>query len=94
MISLDSPRWSELEDAYGSAAEIPALLSQLESFPSSDGNNEPWFSLWSALYPQGDILCCALAAIAASKGFHAIAKVALELNKEVAEQFMDWVEQQ
>lgn len=31
MLSLDSPRWQELEHAYGSAEDIPALLEQLDS---------------------------------------------------------------
>jgi hypothetical protein len=29
MLSLDSPRWSELEHAYGAASDIPSLLRQL-----------------------------------------------------------------
>ncbi len=169
MIPLDSSRWSELEHAYGSAADIPALLAQLESFPASDGDSEPWFTLWSALCHQNDVypasfaavphiirilasdplradfsffqlpacieiararddfpipldlrqpyaealqrlpalvgaaaarqwdenlLCCALAAIAASKGFPSVANAALELNPKTAEQFMEWFYEQ
>ena len=165
MIALDSPRWSELEDAYGPATDIPSLLSQLDSFPTSDGKNEPWFSLWSALYHQDDvytasfaavphiirvlatdptradssffqlpacieiaraqqdfpvphdlsvpyfqalqqlpmlvgaaagriwnedILCCALSAVAAAKGFPSVARATLELNSQIAEKFMGW----
>jgi hypothetical protein len=63
MIPLDSPRWSELEHCYGSAADIPGLLAQLESFPSSHGNSEPWFSLWSALCHQGDVYPASFAAV-------------------------------
>jgi hypothetical protein len=145
------------------------LLTQLESFPTSDGDSEPWFTLWSALCHQNDIypasfaavphivrilasdplradfsffqlpacieiararddfpipadlrrpyaealqrlpalvgaaaarqwdeniLCCALAAIAASKGFPSVANAALELNPKVAEQFMEWFYEQ
>lgn len=169
MIPLDSPRWSELEHAYGSAADIPALLAQLDSFPSSDGDSEPWFSLWSALCHQDDVysasfaavphiirvlasdpiradfsffqlpacieiararddfpiltdlrqpyiealqqlpvlvgaaaarqwdenlLCCALSAIAAAKGFPSVASATLELNPKTAEQFMEWFYEQ
>lgn len=169
MIPLESPRWSELEHAYGGASDIPPLIRQLESFPSSDGQNEPWFSLWSALCHQDDVytasfaavphivrvlasdparadfsffqlpacieiararddfpipadlrqpyfdalrqlpelvgaaaarpwdenlLCCALSAIAAAKGFPSTAKAALELNPKTAEQFMDWFYEQ
>jgi hypothetical protein len=63
MIALDSPRWSELEHAYGAADNIPALLQQLETYPSNEGNNEPWFSLWSSLYHQGDIYPASFAAV-------------------------------
>ena len=63
MIPLDSPRWSELQHAYGSAADIPPLLRQLESFPSSAGDSEPWFSLWSALCHQDDVYTASFAAV-------------------------------
>jgi hypothetical protein len=63
MIPLDSPRWSELNHAYGSAGNIPALLAQLDSFPSSAGGNEPWFSLWSALCHQEDVYPASFAAV-------------------------------
>ncbi|WP_218188457.1 hypothetical protein [Desulfosarcina cetonica] len=63
MLSLDSPKWSELKHAYGFASDIPALLRQLESLPSSEGNDEPWFSLWSALAHQGDVYPASFAAV-------------------------------
>ena len=63
MISLDSPRWAELEHAYGRAGDIPALLRQLESLPPSSGNSEPWFTLWSALAHQGDVYSASFAAV-------------------------------
>jgi len=169
MISLDSPYWSELKHAYGPASDIPALLKQLQSMPSSEADKEPWFSLWSALAHQGDVysasfaavphvihflsqapssaastyfqfpawieicrqkktipipeelekdyfaalatlpslvaasandswdaefLCCALSAIAASKGFGSVAEVALEMSPEVTHKFMRWFENQ
>ena len=165
MLELDSPRWAELEHAYGSAKDIPGLLRQLKDMPSSENDNEPWFSIWSSLAHQGDVysasfaavphvvsalkqapskadftffqfpawieicrkknsidipedlaesyfralahlpaivaaaaesewdsnfLCCALSAIAASKGFHAIAEAVQEIDSEVAEEFMEW----
>ena len=169
MIPLDSPRWSEWDHAYGSAGDIPALLAQLDSFPSSADGREPWFSLWSALCHQGGVytasfaavphiirvlssdplradfsffqlpacveitrardefpipadlrqpyteamrrlpvlvgaaaarqwdeslLCCALSAVAAAKGFPSVAKAALELNPKTAEDFMEWLYEQ
>lgn len=64
MLALDSPFWSELRHAYGDASDIPALLSQLSSFPSeSSYQDEPWFTLWSSLCHQGDIYSASFAAV-------------------------------
>jgi hypothetical protein len=65
MISLDDPRWSELAHAYGSAADIPALLSALTSSTGrvQDYRAEPWFSLWSSLCHQGDVYTASYAAV-------------------------------
>ncbi|WP_042725347.1 hypothetical protein [Chthoniobacter flavus] len=63
MIPLDSPRWSELEHAYGAADDIPPLLRQLESFPVSCGDSEPWFTLWSSLCHQDDVYPASFAAV-------------------------------
>lgn len=165
MLSLDSPKWSELEHAYGPASDTPGLLRQLQALPSSEGDKEPWFSLWSSLAHQSDVypasfaavphvvnflsqapskadfsyfqfpawvevcrqknsvpipkeletayhaalaklpalvaaaadrkwdagfLSCALSAIAAAKGFGSVAEAVLEMNPEVAEEFMEW----
>ena len=32
-LAFDSPRWDELEHAYGRATDIPALLRQLSTLP-------------------------------------------------------------
>lgn len=165
MISLDSERWQSLNHAYGAASDIPSLLRRLENMPASIGEDEPWFSLWSALVHQGDVysasfaavphvvaaveqnlskasssyfhfpawveicryrknvhvpddlmpdykealdklprvmalmpanvwnaelLACALAAIAASKGYHSVAEANLELTPNVADEFLEW----
>jgi hypothetical protein len=63
MLSLESPRWSELNHAYGGARDIPALLLQLATLPSSTEDAEPWFSLWSALVHQGDVYSASFAAV-------------------------------
>lgn len=169
MLSLDSPRWSELRHAYGAASDTPSLLRQLVTLPSGRRSAEPWFSIWSSLAHQGDVysasfaavphvvaaletapakadfcyfqfpawvevcrsrtqepipsdlepsyrealarlpklvaeaateawtpelLSCALAAIAAAKGYPSVAEAALELSPEVAEQFMKWQREQ
>jgi hypothetical protein len=63
MLSLESPVWAQLQHAYGSASDIPNLLRQLESFPASEGQQEPWFSIWSALAHQGDVYTASFAAV-------------------------------
>jgi hypothetical protein len=63
MLKLDSPRWSELEHAYGVASDIPALLRQLSDVPASRGKQEPWFTLWSTLAHQGDVYSASFAAV-------------------------------
>jgi hypothetical protein len=63
MLELSSPRWSELDDAYGTAAKIPELLRQLSDLPTDDRDSEPWFSLWSALAHQGDVYSASFAAV-------------------------------
>jgi hypothetical protein len=63
MLSLDSPRWQELEHAYGRAVDTPALLLQLRKFPKSNDDAEPWFSLWSSLAHQGDVHSASFAAV-------------------------------
>lgn len=58
MISLDSPRWEELD------REIPESLRLLESFPEhNDYTDEPWFTLWSKLAHQGDVDSASFAAV-------------------------------
>lgn len=63
MLSLDSDRWSELKHAYGAASDIPVLLRQLDTIPAAEGDQEPWFSLWSALAHQGDVYPASFAAV-------------------------------
>lgn len=64
MLALNSPRWSELQHAYGNATNIPELLRQLAHFPSeASSQEEPWFTLWSSLYHQDDIYSASFAAV-------------------------------
>ncbi|MBQ1782154.1 MAG: hypothetical protein II007_00715 [Gammaproteobacteria bacterium] len=89
MLGLDDPRWLELQHAYGNAADIPALLRQLRVLPSSVGENEPWFSLWSALAHQGDVYSSSFAAVP-----HVIAALASDPLRadDSYFQFPAWVE--
>ena len=64
MLDLNSPHWKNLTHAYGSAADIPALLEQLKTAPpQQDGTVEPWYSLWSALCHQYDVYTASYAAL-------------------------------
>jgi len=89
LLSLDSPRWAELQHAYGDASDIPALLMQLTHLPSSENNNEPWFSLWSTLAHQGDVYPASFAAVPHVIG--ALATSPLRADSSYF-QFPAWVE--
>lgn len=73
MLNLQSPRWSELQHAYGQASDIPSLLELLRDLPKSDSQSEPWFSLWGALAHQGDVYSASFAAIP-----HVVAALAID----------------
>lgn len=89
MLELSSPRWSELEDAYGTATKIPELLRQLSDLPTDEGDSEPWFSLWSALAHQGDVYSASFAAVP-----HVITALARSpaTASEAYFQFPAWIE--
>ncbi|VXC71277.1 hypothetical protein [Massilia sp. 9I] len=89
MLELNSPRWNDLSDAYGSAGTIPELLRQLSTFPSDDGSSEPWSGLWSALAHQGDVYSASFAAVP-----HVIAAIVSspERVSDVYFHFPAWVE--
>ncbi len=89
MLSLQSKRWSELQHAYGSAANVPALLGRLGELPKSEGEAEPWFTLWSALAHQGDVYSASFAAVP-----HVVAALSTAPSEadESFFQFPAWVE--
>lgn len=88
-LSLQSPQWSELQHAYGKAGDIPALLERLHEFPKSEGEAEPWFTLWSALAHQGDVYTASFAAVP-----HVVSALASAPARadEAFFQFPAWVE--
>lgn len=56
--------WSTLTHAYGPASDIPPLLARARQAPAPRGyQDEPWFSLWSALCHQGDVYTGSYAAV-------------------------------
>jgi hypothetical protein len=89
MLSLHSARWLQLQHAYGRAANIPQLLERLRELPQSDGEAEPWFSLWSALAHQGNVYSASFAAVP-----HVVAALAIDPARADASffQFPAWVE--
>lgn len=89
MLSLSSPRWQELEHAYGGAGDIPALLEQIALLPEDKDDSGPWFRLWSALAHQGDVYSASFAAVP-----HVIAALATSptMAHESYFHFPAWVE--
>ena len=81
------PAWVEIcrakneveipQDLRAAYLESPAQLPALVAAAS----NRTW---------EPGFLACALAAIAAAKGQHAVAEAVLELTPEVAQEFMEW----
>jgi hypothetical protein len=63
MLNLQSSHWHQLQHAFGTAGDIPALIEQLDSLPEEDGKSEPWFPLWSSLAHQGDVYSASFAAV-------------------------------
>lgn len=55
--------WPQLQDAYGSAAEIPALLDDAAS--TTDWDAPVWEELWSRLCHQGTVASASYAALPA-----------------------------
>lgn len=60
VIPLESQRWSELRDQFGSASAVAASLRRLASAP---GDEAEWKDLWSRLYHQGDVTEASYAAV-------------------------------
>lgn len=89
MLSLDSPRWRELQHAYGSASDTPLLLRKIQSAPDAIGESEPWFTLWSSLAHQGDVYSASFAAVP-----HVVTVLAAHPEKAGSTyfQFPAWVE--
>lgn len=60
MLSLDDPKWNELQAAYGSANEVPGLLKRVYANPTDE---ETLDELWSSLCHQGTIYSASLPAV-------------------------------
>lgn len=68
MLDLDDPRWEQLRHAYGSAADTPKWLRQLEANPNQPhsenrGLGDPWYELYSSICHQGSVYTASYAAV-------------------------------
>lgn len=61
-LRLDSPRWAELGQAYGSAEDVPRLLEALACIGSESARAEVWFALWRTLHRPGEAYTASYAA--------------------------------
>src|SRR5262245_30565233 len=64
MIPFSSARWRQLEQASGTAKDVPGLLAHavIERRPSHRPDTI-WFELWSSLCHQGDTYSASYAAV-------------------------------
>jgi hypothetical protein len=63
MLSLESTRWAQLTQAYGSAEDVPRLLEALACIGSESARAEVWFALWRTLYRPGEVFTASYAAV-------------------------------
>jgi hypothetical protein len=61
-LDLDSARWAELTQAYGSAEDVPRLLEALACIGREDARAEVWFALWRTLHRPGEAFTASYAA--------------------------------
>ena len=62
-LSLDSPRWADLQQAYGAAADVPRLIAALAEVDDERGRAELWFALWRMLWRPDAVFDAAYAAV-------------------------------
>jgi hypothetical protein len=86
-LSLDSPRWAELTQAYGTAEDVPRLLEALACIGREDARAEVWFALWRTLHRPNESFTASYAAaphllaIAATLGLRERAEAAHLLTR-------------
>jgi hypothetical protein len=62
VLSLDSRRWPELTQAYGTAEDVPRLLEALACIGREEARAEVWFALWRTLHRPGEAYTASYAA--------------------------------
>lgn len=62
MLTLDSPRWAELAQAYGTAEDVPRVIAALSELDDPAVRAELWFALWRMLLRDDAVYDAAYAA--------------------------------
>ena len=63
MLTLDSPRWAELDQAYGSAEDLPRLLAALTEMRMAEDRAALWFAVWRMLATPDAVFTSTYAAV-------------------------------
>lgn len=63
LLALDSARWSELRQAYGTADDVPRLIAALAELDDEQARGELWFALWRMLWRADAVFDAAYAAV-------------------------------
>lgn len=63
MLSLASPRWAELHQAWGTAEDVPRLIAALAEVEEPEARAEVWFALWRMLWRADAVFDAAYAAV-------------------------------
>jgi hypothetical protein len=61
-LELESSRWAELTQAYGTAEDVPRLLEALACIGREEARAEVWFALWRTLHRPGEAFTASYAA--------------------------------
>lgn len=62
ILDLDSPRWGELRQAFGTAEDIPKLLRLLGDVEEGT-RRDVWYGLWGTLCREGEVHSASFAAV-------------------------------
>jgi len=63
MLSLESLRWRELHQSYGTAEDVPRLMAALGALTHEAERAEVWFALWRMLWRPDAVFDAAYAAV-------------------------------
>ena len=63
MLPLDSPRWLELDQAYGAAEDVPALIATIAGPTAVEDRAALWFAVWRMLSRPDAVFTATYAAV-------------------------------